>query len=454
MNVKFDRLNDVTATVTVTLEEKDYADKVKKNLKDIAKKHAEPGFRQGHVPFGLIEKKYGTAVKYDVINKEVSDALYNYINENKLMVLGNPLPENNDKFNIEDSEFTFKFRVGLAPEIKDIVDKNLKVPYYTIKVSDDMIDRQDNSLRRRFGQQVPGDKVEADALVKGVITELNEDGTPKDGGVVVEKGIVAPKYFKSEDQRKLFDDKKVEDTVVFNPWDTCGGNATELASMLNVDKKEAASYKGNFSMLIKEIIVLRLAEPGQEYYDQVFGKDNVKDESQYKEQLKKMISDQLVADSNYRFSIDAKDAIMKAVGDIDLPEDIMKDFLKSQNESLNDGNIDGEFEKIRPELVWQLVRDDIMRKSDMKVEDADVMNVARLMAQNQFAQYGMTNLPEDVLDKYAKDILKDKRSHDQVVNQAIDMKFFAYIHENAGIDAKDVDVEEFNALFAPAEEKK
>lgn len=454
MNVKFDRLNDVTANITVTLEEKDYAEKVKKNLKDISKNHAEPGFRPGHVPAGLIQKKYGTAVKYDVINKEVSDALYNYINDNKLMVLGNPIPEKNEKFDIEDTDFTFTFRVGLAPEIKNVVDKNLTIPYYTIEVSDEMIDRQNDALRRRFGQQVPGDKVEPDALVKGVICELDENGNPKEGGVVVENGIVAPKYFKSEKQRKLFEDKKVGDIVVFNPWETCDGNATELASMLNVDKKDAPSYKGDFSMEIKEIIVLRLAELNQEYYDQVFGKDNVKDEEQYRDQLKKMIAGQLVADSNFRFTIDAKDAIVKAVGDVDLPEDIMKDFLKSQNEGLNDENIDSEFEKIRPELVWQLLRDDILRKSDIKVEEADIMNVARMMAQNQFSQYGMTNLPDDVLDKYAKDILKDKRAHEQVVNQAIDMKFYSYIRDNVNIDNKNVTVEEFNALFAPVEDKK
>lgn len=370
------------------------------------------------------------------------------------MVLGNPIPEKNEKFDIEDTDFTFTFRVGLAPEIKNVVDKNLTIPYYTIEVSDEMIDRQNDALRRRFGQQVPGDKVEPDALVKGVICELDENGNPKEGGVVVENGIVAPKYFKSEKQRKLFEDKKVGDTVVFNPWETCDGNATELASMLNVDKKDAPSYKGDFSMEIKEIIVLRLAELNQEYYDQVFGKDNVKDEEQYRDQLKKMIAGQLVADSNFRFTIDAKDAIVKAVGDVDLPEDIMKDFLKSQNEGLNDENIDSEFEKIRPELVWQLLRDDILRKSDIKVEESDIMNVARLMAQNQFSQYGMTNLPDDVLDKYAKDIIKDKKAHEQVVNQAIDMKFYSYIRDNVNIDNKNVTVEEFNALFAPVEDKK
>ena len=214
MDVKFDRLNDVNGRITVTLEEADYADKVKKQLKNIAKSHAEPGFRPGHTPAGLIQKKYGTAVKYDVINKAVSDALYDYVKENKLPVLGNPVPERNENFDIKDSTFTFVFNVGLAPEFDTHVDKNLTVPYYTIEVTDEMIDNQSNGMRRRMGEQVKGDTVEPDALVKGAIVELDAEGKPLEGGVAQENGILAPKYFKSEEQTKLFEGKRSEERRV------------------------------------------------------------------------------------------------------------------------------------------------------------------------------------------------------------------------------------------------
>ena len=209
MNITLNKIDNVNAKITVQLDEKDYQDKVKKTLKQINMSRPEAGFRPGKVPAALIEKKYGKAVKFDVINKEVSDALYNYIKENSLQVLGNPLPEHGEDYDLDKTEFTFNFNVGLAPEINTHVDKNMTIPYYTIEVSEDMISRQDEMFRNRYGAQVPGEEVEPNALVKGVIRELNEDGSVKEDGVVVENGIVSPQYFKSEDQRNLFMGKKL-----------------------------------------------------------------------------------------------------------------------------------------------------------------------------------------------------------------------------------------------------
>ena len=203
MNVNYAKLDNVSGEITVTLEEKDYADKVSKQLKEIGKKHAEPGFRPRSCACGLIAKKYGSAVKYDVVNKEVADAVFNYIKENKLQVLGQPVPEADNEFKIENADFTFKFKVGLAPEIDNHVNKDLHVPYYTINVTDEMINEQIEGLRQRFGRQVPGEETEPNAVIKGAITELNPDGTVKEGGIVVENGIIAPVYFKSETRRNF-----------------------------------------------------------------------------------------------------------------------------------------------------------------------------------------------------------------------------------------------------------
>ena len=452
MEVKFDRLNDVNGRISVAIVEADYADKVKKQLKDIAKNHAEPGFRPGHTPAGLIQKKYGTAVKYDIVNKVVSDALFDYVKENKLPVLGNPVPERNDNFDINNTEFTFVFNVGLAPDFDTHVDKDLHVPYYTIEVTEEMIDNQSNGLRRRRGEQVKGDEVEPDALVKGEIGELDAEGKPLENGIRQTNGILAPKYFKSEEQRKLFEGKKVGDTIVFNPAETCESNPTELSSMLNIDKNDVDNHKGDFSMEIKEIIVLRPAELNQEYFDQVFGKDQVHNEEEYRAALKEMIANQLRADSNYRFTIDAKEAIMKAVGSIDLPDEILKDYLKMQNEALTDETVDKEYKEARPQLEWQIIRDRIAEKLQIKLEEEDIRNVARLMARNQFAQYGMTSAPEDAVERLAGEILKDKKSHDRLVDQAFDMKLYEGIHGAVTLDDKTVSVEEFNALFTAPEE--
>lgn len=450
MKVDYAKIDDVNGELTVVLEEKDYADKVKKQLKEISKNHAEPGFRPGHVPAGLIQKKYGASVKYDVINKEVGSAIFDYIKENNLHVLGNPVPMQDEAFDINGPDFTLKFKVGVAPEFDTHVNKDLHVPYYTIKVTDEMIDRQDEQFTRRFGKQEQGEVVDATALVKGVITELDENGNVKEGGIVVENGIVSPQYFKSEDQRKLFEGKHVGDIVRFNPAATCDSNATELASMLNIAKEETENHKGDFNMEIKEIIVLKPAEHNQEFFDMVFGADKVHNEEEYRAALRDMIAASLVNDSNYRFTIDAKKAIQDAIGELKLPDEVLKDFLKSQNEALNNENIDEEYVRLRPELEWELEKEAVAAQLDIKVEDSDLLNTARMMARSQFAQYGMTNVPDETLDRYAQDILKDERARNQVYNQTVDMKLFGGIRATVSVDDKEVSVEEFNDLFRNA----
>lgn len=449
MNITFDKTDNVNGIVTISLSEQDYADKVAQTLKDIRRNHTEKGYRPGHVPAALIEKKYGKGVKYDTINKAVSEALFNYIKENDIRVLGNPMPVAQEDFDIDAKDFTFKFNVGIAPEIDPHVDKDLKIPYYTIKVTDEMAAEQDANLRKRLGKQESGDTVEPDALVKGVITELNPDGTPKENGIVVENGIVAPKYFKSEEQKALFEGKHKGDTLTFNPAATCDANPTEMASMLGIEKEDTENHKGDFNFEINDIIVLRPAEHDQEFFDKIFGPDQVHNEEEYQKALRDMITQQLSADSNYRFTIDARDAILKAVGEIELPDAVLKEFLISQNENLNAENIDEEYDRIRQDLVWQLVREEIARRLEIKLSDDDLRNLAGTIARQQLAQYGMTNVPDDGLKYYVDNMLKDEKQREQIAQHALDMKLFNAIRATADTQNKEVSVDEFNALFAP-----
>lgn len=451
MNVTYSKLDNVNGEITVTLEEKDYADKVEKQLKEISKNRPEPGFRPGKTPMGLLRKKYGEAVKYDIINREVGEAVYDYIKKENLAVLGNPIPVKNDEFNLSDADFTFKFKVGLSPEIDTHVDKDLHIPFYTIEVSDEMINKEDDNFRQRFGKQVSGEKVEPNALVKGVLTELDAEGKPLEGGIVVENGILAPSYFKDKAQEALFNDKKVGDVVVFNPAATCEGNEAELSSMLNIDKEQTGEHHGDFSMEIKDIIVVEPAKLDQEYFDMLFGKDKVHNEEEYRNALKEMIASSLKNDSFYRFSIDAKDAVMKAVGEVELPDEVLKDYLVQVNEDLNADNVNEAFAGMRKQLEWDLIAAAIAKKFDVKVEQQDLLNLAMASVQQQFAQYGMSNVPQEQLEKYAQEMLKDEKVARRMGDQALEYKVFNAIRENVTLDNKDVTVPEFQALFAPAE---
>lgn len=453
MNVNYEKLDNVNGELTVTLEEKDYADKVTRQLKEIGKKHAEPGFRPGHVPAGLIAKKYGTAVKYDVVNKEVADAVFNYIKENKIQVLGQPVPESDNNFDINNKDFTFKFKVGVAPEFDNHVNKDLHVPYYNIIVPDSMVEEQITALRRRFGRQEPGEEMEPDAVVKGTITELNEDGSVKEGGVVVENGIIAPVHFKNEDQKKLFEGKKVGDVVRFNPAATCDANPTEMSSMLNIDKADVDAHKGDFNFEIKEIIVLKPAEMNQEFFDNAVGKDKAHNEEEFRAAVKELIAMNFSNDSNYRFTIDAKEAVQNAVGRLELPDQILKDFLMRQNEAMKAENIDEEFDKLRPQLEWDLIRDNVAEKFGVKVSEEDVLDEARGVVARQLMQYGAAGLNEQIIERYAQEVVKEEKQREMLAQNALNRKVFEVIKENVTLDGKEVSVEDFQKLFISAGEQ-
>lgn len=453
MDVKYDKLDGLYGMLTVKLEESDYQEKVKKQLREINMRRPEPGFRPGKVPASLLERKYGKAVKYDIINQEVGEAVYNYIRENKLRTIGSPLPQKNDDFKIEDKEFTFSFKIGLFPELSIKVDKDVKIPYYTIEVNDDMVKKQDEMLLNRFGKQGPGEEVEPNALVKGVIVELNEDGTIKEGGIMVENGIVSPQYFKSEEQRNLFIGKKVGDVVRFNPAATCDGNEAELSSMLNIPKEETKEHHGDFNLTISEIIVLRPAEHNQEFYDAVFGKDNVKTEEEYTAKLKEIIASQLTGDSNYRFTIDAKDTLSKLAGDFHLPAEALKALIGEREEVADEAELEKKYDQYRPELQWMVVRDTVAEQLKVEITKEDIEGYAASMARQQFLQYGIQDMPEDAVKRYAQKLLEDKKVYERLVNQATEIKFFEAVKKAVTLENKTVTVDEFNALFAGEKEE-
>jgi trigger factor len=314
-----------------------------------------------------------------------------------------------------------------------------------------MINRQDEALRNRYGAQVKGETVEAEAVVKGTLTELNEDGTVKEDGLKVENAILSPRYFKNEDQKALFVGKNLGAAIRFNPAATCDGNAVELSSMLHIEKEAAEAHHGDFQMDITEIMVLRPAELGDEYYKNLFGEDKVHNEEEYRAELKNMIAAQLTNDQNYRFSIDAREALINRVGELELPDAILKEYLMGQSENINAENVDEEYTKLVPGLKWQLISDTVCRNLEIKIEQEDVKAVAKMVARSQFAQYGMANVPEDVVERYADDILKDKKAGESLVSQAIEQKLFNAIRAKANVEEKSVSVEEFNNLFKAAE---
>lgn len=451
MNVSIEKIDNVNGKITVSIEENDYKDKVTSELKRIGKTHTLPGFRKGHVTIDQLRRRFGKQVKSDVINQEVYEAVINYIRDNKLAILGEPLPVEVKEIDMNSVDYTFEYEIGLTPEIN--VDlKKVSLPYYNIEVSKEMVDEQDANFRERFGNQVPGEEVDEKALVKGSIMELNEGGSVKDteDAIQVVGGIIAPMYLKDKEEADKFIGKKLNDKVVFNPYKACEGDVTRLASMLNIDKEKAAEAKGDFEMSIAEIIVVKPAELNEEYYKNIFGPDKVKTEEEYFEAIKQMISAQISGNSEMLFHMQAEKQLVEEYGNFELPQEFLKKWLVRRNEGLTAENIDEEFEKMIPSLKWQLIKERIAAVAEVKIEEADVQNHAKAIARQQFAQYGMTNVEDDMLSDYAKRILEDKNSRSRIIEEAGDAKLFEAIKQTAKIETKSVSVDEFKSIAEKA----
>ena len=449
MNITAQNTDAVSMRLTVTVDENDYKDKVTEDLKKIGKTHQIPGFRKGHITLPDLRRRFGKQVTSDVINQVVYEGVIKYIYDNKLNVLGQPMPVEVKELDFNNKEFTFEYDLALAPNLNIKLDKETKIPYYEITVSDEMVKEQDQAFRKRFGAQVPGETVEPDALVKGAIMELNEDGTVKEGddAIQVVSGIVAPMYFQDKEEAAKFDGKKVGDKVVFNPRKASGDNITELASMLNIDKERTAAVNGDFEMAISEIIVVRPAELGEEFYAQVFGKDKVHNEEEYLAAVKEMIANELSGNSEMIFRLSARKELMAKYGNMELPEAILKKWLISRNdEKLNEQNIDEEFSKMRPDLEWQLIKEDVARELGVKIEEADLKSFAKVTAARQFAQYGMTNMADDVVEKYAENLLEDKNYRGRLIEQVGDIKLFGAIENAITLDKHQVSLDEFKEI--------
>lgn len=447
MNVKLDKIDNVNGVLTISLVEEDYQAEVKKQLSHLNRVRPLKGFRPGHVPAALLKKQYGGQVTAEVVDQIVSRELNDYIHKNNIDCLGEPMLSRDTKVDlVNEKEFEFKFDLGFAPEFEIKLDKRVKVPYYNIEVSQEMIDQQHNAYKKRYGTQVSGDVADEESLLRGSMQELDEEGKAKEDGIKVERTIVSPKFMKDDAEKAKFVGKKVNDVVVFNPYKGAGGNVTELASMLNVDK-ENAEVKSDFTFTVEDILVNKDAELGQELFDNVLGKDVAKTEEEYFAKIKDIIAGQLKSESNYRFTIDAEQVLKKKVGELELPDEFLKRYLVSINKDADPQKIEEEYPRTREEIIWQLIKEKVAKSYDVKIEKEDQLRLARIYAAQQFAQYGIGNVPDETIDRYAEEILSNKDYAREINNRAFEDKVYSIIRDNVSLTEKNVTVEEFNKLF-------
>lgn len=450
MNVSLQNIDKVSALLTVKLEKADYQEKVDKALKSLRQKVQMPGFRKGMVPASLVKKMYGKSVLGEEVNKLLSETVYQYIQDNKVNILGEPLPNEDKQLEIDFDtmeEFEFVFDIALAPEFNVEVSAADKIDYYTIDVTDDMVENQVKAYTQRNGKY---DKVDAYAdndMLKGLLAELDENGTTKEGGIQVEGAVMMPTYMKNDEQKAIFANAKVNDVLVFNPHTAWDGNAAELASLLKIDKEAAAEMKSNFSFQVEEITRFVPGDLTQEIFDQVFGKDVVKTEEEFRAKVKESIAKQFEADGDFKFLVDARKALMEKVGKLEFPDALLKRVMRLNNPDKDEKFVDDNYDKSIEELTWHLIKEKLVKANDIKVEQEDITNMAKEATRAQFAQYGMLTVPDEVVENYSKEMLKKKESVEGLVNRVIESKLSAALKSQVTLEHKTVSLEEFNKMF-------
>lgn len=441
MNVNLEKINDTAGKLIVNVEDTDYKQKVADELKKIGRTHTLPGFRKGAVPKSILERRFGKEVTSDVINREVYDAVVKYLTDNKVDILGEPIPADVKELDLDNQkDYTFEYEIGFAPKLEIKLDKDVTLPYYRIEVTNEMIEEQDRAISARFGSQEQLQAYADRALVKGTLKELGKE----EGAIVVENAILGPWTFKNKDQEAKFNDVKPGDTVVFNPYEATEGNVAELSSLLNVSREQAEETKGDFELTIAEITGIKPAEHNEEFFKQAFGADCTTEE-QYQEQIKKMIESQLLPNSAALFERQTRANLLETYGNFELPAEFLKKWFVRRNEGLTEENVNEEYEKAVPSIKWELISGQISRQLDVKVTEDDLLKYATHLAARQFAQYGMTNIDEDMLSGYAKNMINDKNSRRYIIEAVTNANLFEAIGNAVTIEDHTVSLDQFKA---------
>jgi len=448
MNIVKKDIDQNNATLTLSIVKSDYAEKVEKMLRDYRKKANIPGFRPGMVPVGLIKKMYGKAVTAEEINKIVSEELYAYIRENKINMLGEPLPNETEQQPIDfdnSEDFEFIFDLGVAPEFDVELSKKDKIQAFAIAVSDEMINNQVSSYTSRYGKYVQEDNVAEKDMVKGELLELI-DGKVNENGHKISDAVLTASYIKDEAQKAKFIGAAKGDVIVFNPQ-TAFENEAEISSLLKISKDEAKNITSDFQIKIEGITRYYDAEINQELFDKVYGEGIVNNEEEFRAKIKESILESLSGDSDYKFGQDAREMLVAKFDHLTFPDAFLKRWLLATNDNLTKETLEEDFPKMIADLKWQLIKDKLTKANDIKVEIEDVNAYARKIARAQFAQYGMVGMGDDILDNYAKDMLKKEDTVKGIVERVSENKVFDIVKDSVKLDTKEVTIEEFNKMF-------
>lgn len=346
-----------------------------------------------------------------------------------------------------DAPYTFMFDIAVAPDFNvELTDKDT-IDYYTITVDDEVINQQVDMFASRAGHYDKVEEYQVKDMLKGDIRELDENGNTKEGGITVEGAVLMPEYIKVEDQKKLFDGAKVGDIITFNPKKAYPESDVEISSLLKIQKEDVAGLTADFSYQVTEISRYVKAEVNQELFDQVFGKDEVKGEAEFREKIAEGLKAQFATDSDFKFIQDVRKYLEDKVGALTYPDALLKRIMLNNNKDKGQEYVDKNYDQSIKELTWHLIKEQLVAANGVKIDEADIKETAKEAARAQFAQYGMNNIPEEYIDNYAADMLKKKEYADSFVDRSIDRKLTGILKGVVKLNGKTATLDEFNKMM-------
>ncbi len=441
MNVTTQETGELKAILRVEIKPEDYKEKVEKTLSDYRRKANIPGFRPGKVPASLIRKQYGKSVLIEEVNHLLQHAVYDHLQEEKLDILGNPLPVPNDNIDWDNQDsFEFDFELGLTPDFDLKLNDKLKVPYYKIKADDKMLERYVDDYAGRFGSMKYHDTVNEKAIVKGIFQETDKDGNPLSEGLNKESTFNVESIDDKKLKKELLE-KQVGDKVVMN-INKAFKKEFNSANLLGTDEEGLKNSTGYFEVDIIEISELVPAEVNQELFDKVFGPDAVNGKEEFLERIRKDAEGMFVGESDRKFLEDIKEKVLSK-SKFDLPDDFLKKWLRTNQEKpVTEEQIEEEYPELKATMKWQLIENKVMRENNIEISQEEVVEYTKGLIANQMRQYGQEPDPEN-LGGIATNVLQNQEEAQRISDQLASQKLLDFYKETVKLDTKEVTFDDF-----------
>jgi trigger factor len=443
MQITEEKIDAQNALLKIKIQPEDYSSKFDQALRNYQKQVAMPGFRQGKVPMGMIKSRYGKSLLAEELNKMLNSSLQNYITEKDLQILGNPLPsdshgENGDWDN--PSEFEFAYELGLAPELNVQIDKKSTFDFYTIKIDDTLLDKQIKDIARRYGKLSEAEESSTSDMLVGDFVELDENDEVKPAGIM-HQSTISVEYM-GADVQKTFEGLKVGDSVVVDPHKVSRGH-DDLAKLLNITHEEVHHIHTNFKFIVREIKRLQPADLNQEFYDKIFGENEVTDEATFRSKISEDMSRGFLRDSDQLFKRDITTALIEKYNP-SLPDSFLKKWILASNDQpVTPEEVERDYNNYRRGLQWQLIFNNLIGQKAISITQEEVVQTTKNMMANQYAQYGIPAPEDQELTQTALKVLSNKDESRKIYDMLYDEKLVAYIRENATVNEKEVSYDAF-----------